>query len=172
MPARKPAPKAGFFCVGVISGAHGLRGEVMVHLFTEDPEVLIDYGVPVDHTGAPYRFSSLRPTPKGVLAKVDGVTDRTKAEILKGIHLYLPLSALPPVDEDTLYHAELEGMAVHRTGAKLGTVTRVEDYGAGVLIVVATPKGEVYLPFATVGDVDKTARVLTLTDEADGFLNV
>lgn len=53
--------------------------------------------------------------------------------------LYVPREALPaPEDEDTFYHADLIGLAVEDgTGARIGTVTALHDFGAGDILEYA-----------------------------------
>ena len=91
-------------CVGVITGAHGVRGAVRVKSFTADPEDVARYGPLEDESGE--RRLSLRVigTAKGVLlAAHRGVADRDRAERLRGLRLYLPRAALPPpADEEYL----------------------------------------------------------------------
>ena len=72
--------------LGRIAGAHGIRGEVIIHAFTEPPENIAAYGPLVDEAGArTFRIESVRATAKGVVARLAGVSDRTAAEALKGV---------------------------------------------------------------------------------------
>ena len=80
-----------------------------------------------------------------------GVDDRDAAARLVNTDLFVPRDRLPPIDEDdTWYHADLVGLAVvTETGAALGTVTALHNFGAGDLIEIATPQGgePLLLPF-------------------------
>src|SRR5947207_358763 len=76
--------------LGRIAGAHGIRGEVIIHAFTEPPENIAAYGPLSDEAGArTFRIETARATAKGVVARLAGVSDRTAAEALKGVALYV-----------------------------------------------------------------------------------
>jgi 16S rRNA processing protein RimM len=76
------------------------------------------------------------------------IGDRTAAESLRGQDLSVPRAALPPVAEDTFYHADLVGLRAETDqGASLGTVAAIYDFGAGDVIEVRGPAGTVFYPF-------------------------
>src|SRR5436853_5683073 len=120
-------------CVGVITGAHGVRGAVRVKSFTAEPEAVAGYGPLEDESGARQLSLHLIGNAKGVLiAKLAGIEDRDRAEALRGLRLYLPRAALPPPDEDEYYHVDLIGLdAALADGRLLGRVRAVHDFGAG-----------------------------------------
>jgi 16S rRNA processing protein RimM len=97
---------------------------------------------------------------KGVLiARLKGVADRTAAEALCNVDLYVPRDRLPPPDADEFYHADLIGLAaVGRDGAAIGTVVAVHDFGAGDILEIAPAGGgpTLLLPFndAVVPEID------------------
>jgi 16S rRNA processing protein RimM len=124
--------------LGRIKGAHGLRGEVLVQTFTETPEGIAAYGPLTDPAGARrLELMVVRVTDKGVIARVEGVRDRTAAEALKGTELWLDRERLPPPDDEEFYHADLVGLAVEKPdGTPLGTVVGVHNFGAGDLLEV------------------------------------
>jgi 16S rRNA processing protein RimM len=68
-----------------------------------------------------------------VLVRLEGVADRTAAEAMRGVRLYVPRDALPAMeDEDEFYHADLIGLAaVLADGTEIGKVRAVFDFGAG-----------------------------------------
>src|SRR5436190_10415916 len=107
-------------CVGVIAGAHGVRGAVRIKSFTAEPKGIVQYGPVEDESGGRKFELRLVGTAKGVvLADMSGITDRDQAETLRGMRLYLPREALPPPAEEEYYHADLIGLA-----AVLGDGTR------------------------------------------------
>ncbi|MGE3425394.1 MAG: ribosome maturation factor RimM [Hyphomicrobiaceae bacterium] len=156
--------------MGEITGAHGIRGEVLVRSYTGDPEAIADYGALTDEKGAaPLTLKVLRMTPKGaIIARVRGVSDRNGAEALKGRKLYVARNAMPePDDEDDFYYEDLIGLAVVDAQAKLvGEVVAVQNYGAGDLLeirLVATGKTElVSFSKASVPQIDLEARRITV----------
>jgi 16S rRNA processing protein RimM len=136
--------------VGVVVGAHGVRGAVRVKPFTAEPGAVAAYG-PVEDEGGTRRFE-LRLIGEGkgvVVAKLAGVDDRNAAEALKGLRLYVPRAALPPPEEEEFYHADLLGLeAVTRDGDRLGTVRAVHEYGAGDSLEIALGDGgTLFVPF-------------------------
>ena len=131
-------------CLGVIVGAHGVRGVVRIKPFTDEPEAVGDYGPVADESGRHSYTLTVHGMHKGtVLAEIDGVSDRDAALALKGTRLYVPRDALPETDDaETFYHADLIGLGVvDRAGTDLGRVVAVQDFGAGDLLEVARPDG-------------------------------
>src|SRR5690242_3978196 len=132
------APSARRILLGRIAGAHGVRGEVLIHAFTDPPENVAAYGPLVDEAGArTFRIDRARAAGKGVVARLRGVTDRTAAEALKGTSLYVDRAQLPAAGEGEFYHADLIGLtAVDRDGKQVGKIVAVVNYGAGDLVEV------------------------------------
>ncbi|MGE0767333.1 MAG: ribosome maturation factor RimM [Hyphomicrobiaceae bacterium] len=124
--------------LGRIAGAHGLKGEVIVHAFTERPEDVAAYGPVADDEGRRVmELKVVRVTDKGVIARLSGVGDRTQAEGLKGMELWVPRERLPDAGEGEFYHADLIGLAaLAPDGAPVGTVVAVQNYGAGDLLEI------------------------------------
>jgi 16S rRNA processing protein RimM len=148
-------------CLGVVGAPHGVRGEVRIKSFTEEPGAIASYGALEDESGERCFTLHVVGTAKGdgmVIAKLSGVTDRDRAEALRGLRLYLPRAALPPTGDDEFYHADLVGLAaVLQDGTKLGRVIAVHDFGAGDMLEIARDAGQpVLVPFtrATVPVVD------------------
>ena len=136
-------------CLGVIVGARGLKGDLRIKSFAQVPEDITAYGPLEDEAGD--RRLELRVTgqSKGVLiARADGVNDRTAADKLKGQRLYVGRDRLPPPDEDEYYHSDLIGLAAEAPQGNLGTVRQVFDFGAGdVLEIAGGDFGNVMVPF-------------------------
>jgi len=139
-------------CLGVMVGAHGVRGLVKVKAFTEDPADVAAYGPVSDKSGRrQWRLQVAGPAPgkadSVVLVRIEGVTDRDAAQALHGTELYVARAALPALEEEeTFYHADLIGLRVEdREGRPLGSVTAVENYGAGDLLEVEAPDGKAML---------------------------
>jgi 16S rRNA processing protein RimM len=137
-------------CVAQIGAAHGIRGEVRLRSFTEDPMAITSYG-PLESEDGTRRFEieALRPSKDHFVARLAGVQDRNAAEMLTNLRLYVPREKLPPAAEGEFYHADLVGLAaVTPDGASLGTVTAVHNFGAGDVIEIKPENGETLLvPF-------------------------
>ena len=152
-------------CVGVVTGAHGVRGAVRLKSFTAEPGDVARYG-PLEDENGERRFKlRLVGSAKGVLiARLAGVEDRDRAEALRGLRLYLPRDALPPPGEEEYYHADLIGLeAALIDGSPLGRVRAVHDFGAGDTLEIDRAAGPpVMVPF--------TRAIVPVVDVASGRL--
>ncbi len=156
--------------LGVIGRPHGVRGLLRVTSYTADPAALASYGPLRTEDGRVFtlawrgegiaEFTELR---DGVPVKP---TDRAAAERLTNTRLYAERDRLPPPAEDEFYLADLVGLAaVDGSGAALGTVRVVHDYGAGASLEIAREgAGPLLVPFtrAAVPMVDIAAGRLTV----------
>lgn len=143
--------------VGEIGRAHGLKGEVRLKSFTEDPIAIKDYG-PFESDDGKRRFVLVSVKPLGggapdmLIARFEGVTSREAAESLTLTGLYVPRERLDEaaVEEDEYLQADLVGLRVEDAGGVLkGHIVGIANYGAGDLLEVK-PAGRgptVLLPF-------------------------
>jgi 16S rRNA processing protein RimM len=162
--------------LGQVTGAHGIRGEVLIRTYTAAPEGIAAYGPLSDAAGArQFRIAVVRVTAKGVVARIGGVADRTAAEALRGTALYVGRDRLPAAAEGEFYHADLIGLAaVAPDGGAIGEVVAVQNFGGGDLIEVriAGSGATELVPFtdAFVPEVDLDGRriVVVLPVEEDG----
>jgi 16S rRNA processing protein RimM len=127
--------------LAAVAGAHGIKGEVRLKLFSDTAESLTQH--PTLFVGGSQRkLASLRAAGKGAVARFEGVADRTGAEQLRGSLVEIDREALPPLDEGEYYHAELIGLpCVDGKGAAVGHVVAVENFGAGDLLEVEIEAG-------------------------------
>jgi len=133
-------------CLGVVVGTHGVRGVVKIKPFTEDPRDVGAYGPLTDDSGRRSYEITVHGVHKGsLLAGLSGVDNREDAQALKGLRLHVDRSALPEVaEEDAFYYADLLGLRVAGTdGTDYGTVTHVDDHGAGDVIEVTDARGKI-----------------------------
>lgn len=137
--------------MAVIGAAHGIRGELRVKTFTGDPLALADYGPLYARDGRAFEIADIRPAGSVVVVRFKGVSDRSAAEALTGTELFVDRSALPDDgDEDEFYHADLIGLEVRDgTGAVLGRVVAVHDFGGGDILDVTLGHAKgVLIPFS------------------------
>ncbi len=161
---------ASLICVGVIGAARGLKGEVRVKSFTAEPADIGAYGVLTDEAGK--RDFGLRVIGrhKGqVVARIEGVADRTAAEALNGTRLFISRERLPKLEADEFYLADLVGLAARtEDGEPYGRVVLAEDYGAGPVLELELAGAEegkkVMVAFteAVVPEVDMEAQSLVI----------
>jgi 16S rRNA processing protein RimM len=160
--------------LGVVLGAQGLKGEVKVKTFTESPDKLGAYGALHAKDGRTFVVHTARAAKSDIaVVRFDGLADRTAAEKLKGLELFVTRDALPPPDEEEFYHADLIGLAAHDSeGRVLGTVSAIHNFGASDVIAIArSDGGDMILPFthAVVPTVDVKAGfvVVAVPEEAE-----
>jgi 16S rRNA processing protein RimM len=142
--------------LAAVAGAHGVRGELRLKLFSNSVESL-SRQEKLYVGGVERRLFSVRVSGKTAVACFDGIADRSAAEALRGTLVEVDRSALPPLEEGEYYHADLIGLAaVDGKGKGIGTVVAVENYGAGDLLEVEAEDGRRSLiPFkAGVADLD------------------
>jgi 16S rRNA processing protein RimM len=160
---------AGRLCVARIGAAHGVRGEVKLWSFTQDPAAVATYG-PLETQDGTRRFEieALRPAKDHFVARIAGIASRDAAEQLRNIELYIPRARLPDLAEaDTFYHADLIGLdAVTAEGTQIGTVHALHNFGAGDIIeIMPLGSGEpLMLPFneTTVPKIDLEAKQIVI----------
>ena len=144
--------KTNTILLGQIGAAHGIKGEVRIATHTQDPLAIGTYGpLDTDRPGLTITITKLRLQKNVVVAHIKGISDRTAAEKLNGVNLYLDRSKLPePEDENDFYHADLLGLEARLdSGVVLGQVSAIPNFGAGDLIEIRDPQsGDTYLyPF-------------------------
>lgn len=118
--------------LAVVTGAHGVTGEVRLKLFTDNL-----FGFERFNAGT-LTLTALR----GNIARFAEVADRTTAEALRGTELSVPRGALPPLAEGEYYHVDLIGLpCIATSGEAIGTCVAVENFGAGDVIEIEKADG-------------------------------
>lgn len=126
--------------LAAIAGAHGVRGEVRLKLFSDSVDSLTAHDT-LYVRGAARRLLAVREG-KAPVARFEGISDRATAEALRGSLVEVDRSALPPLDEGEYYYSDLIGLEVlDRSGNAAGIVTSVENYGAGDLLEIEGANG-------------------------------
>jgi 16S rRNA processing protein RimM len=159
-------------CVAQIGAPHGVRGEVRLWTYTGNPMAVTCYGPLEAEDGARvFEIATLRPAKGHLVARLRGIDDRDAAERLTNIKLYVPRERLPAPADDEFYHADLVGLtAVSADGTVVGTISAVQNFGAGDLLEIQPAGGgtSMFLPFtkAAVPTVDIAAgRVIVVPPE-------
>lgn len=123
--------------VGVIIGAHGIRGEVKLKSFTADPKAVASYGPLLSATGEMFEITKLKPATTDFIATLKNVTDRNRSETLKGTELFISRAQLPQTSGDEIYMHDLTGTSVYGANdVVLGVIVGFENFGAGDLMDV------------------------------------
>ncbi|MBY0442768.1 MAG: ribosome maturation factor RimM [Mycobacteriaceae bacterium] len=173
--------------IGRVVKAHGITGEVVVEVRTDDPEARFASGATVcvrarDGQERRIAIDAAREHGGRLLVRFAGVTDRGAADALRGSLLLVDSADLPPLEEpDTYYDHQLEGLHVRTvTGRDLGVVAAVLHTAAGELLSVRSTRvethpgaGELLVPFvrAIVTSVSLADQYLVI-DPPDGLLDI
>ena len=168
--------------VGRIGRPHGIRGEVVVGVRTDEPDLRFAVGARLDAgdtspevVRGTLTVSATRWHSGQLLVTFDGITDRTAASELGGTWLSVDSSQLPPTSDPEEYRDhELIGMSVRTVaGDPVGVVSDVLHHGQDLLVVrTEGSSSESLIPFvaAIVPEVDVAARVLVI-DPPPGLLD-
>ena len=146
--------------VGRVVKAHGISGEVVVEVRTDDPGERFSPGSslrgrPGARNPGPerdYVIDAVREHGGRLLVRLAGVTDRNGADALRGMLFLVDSENLPPIEEpDEFYDHQLEGLKVRTVdGVEVGVVTEVLHTPGGELLSIRTEAGaEVLVPFVT-----------------------
>lgn len=174
--ARQPGATSGdtLFIVGRIRRSHGVRGDVLIELYTGAPEVVFASGrrlfagtVQGDPGPAPPALHVVHGEPlgQGYRVRFAEITDRNAAAQWRDRYLLVPQEELPPRGENELYLHELPGLRVETVrGEAIGEVAAWYELRHGILIEVTRAGGSVLLPYRPefVRAVDREARRLVV----------
>jgi len=159
--------------VGRISGAHGIKGWVKVLSFTDPKENIFTYQpwfLSSAQGWQPVELTGSRPQGKGIVAQINGCTDRTFAEAeFVGREIAIPKEALPPAGEGEYYWRDLIGLRVRLvTGEDIGVVKNLIATGANDVLVVrgdqhSIDRRERLLPWAL-------GEIITVVQVNEGWL--
>lgn len=156
--------------VGQILRGHGLAGDVVVELRTDEPDRRFVPGAVLTADNRPGRFTiaSVRTHQARLLVKFVEVADRTAADALRGVLLVAQVDpADVPDDEEEYYDRQLRGLRVVKAdGSQVGTVADVVHLPSQDLLVVDVGGAERFVPFvrALVPIVDLSAGECRLAD--------
>lgn len=154
--------------IGRVVKSHGIKGEVVVDLTTDEPEVRFAVGEVLRGTQAgkehEITVEAARPHKGRLLVKFREIPDRTEAESLRGtVFFAAPLES--DEDDDSFYDHELIGLRMLRDGTEVGTVTGVMHTPGRQILEVDVDGREVLVPFVydIVPEVDLEVGTCTVT---------
>lgn len=157
----------GHITVGRIGPARGVRGDLFVQPFTDAPDERFAVGsvIDTDPTDAgPLTVESIDLGGAKMVLRFAGVTTREAAQALRGVHLVIPATARPPIDDpDEFYASDLVGLAARTVaGTELGTVDEVIDIAGADYLVLQVDGVERLVPFV--------AEIVPTVDIAGGIV--
>lgn len=175
--SKGPGTPGSLVLMGTIGAAQGLRGEVRVKSFTEDPMAIGEYGTLYDVEGNPLEVLDIRPHKNMAVIRFRGINDRNAAEALNGKDLYVDRDSLDDedLDDDEFFYADLEGLEVKDAeGNSWGTITGIFDFGAGDILELSQKgKRSQLIPFteAAVLEIDLEGGSILIDPMAAGLIN-
>ncbi len=127
-------------CIGTVIGPHGVHGAVRVRVHSEDAGALKKYKALNDLDGNKYLIKKLRIVKgQSAVVKFDGLANRSQAEEIAGLELYIQHEQLPDLREDEFYVTDLVGLKVKtRSGQVIDEILTVENHGAGDFITLVS----------------------------------
>lgn len=165
--------------VGSVAKPHGVAGELSVVCHAQSPDIFDRVsGVLVRGGGKPDRLRAVvswRMHQDRVLLRLEGVTDRNRAEELRGAELCVRTSDLPPPDQGEVYLYQLEGCAVRLAdGSRVGVLEGfLEIPGQQTWVIRADGGREILFPavrsFILSVDLDREEVVI---DPPEGLLEL
>jgi 16S rRNA processing protein RimM len=164
--------------VGRIGRPHGIRGDVVVGVRTDEPELRFARGSLLDTDPAdvgPLTVAAIKWHSGELLVRFEGIGDRDAAAELRGTWLTVDSATIaPPADPDEFRDADLVGLSVRTLdGTPVGTVDDVLHSGQDVLVIKSPDGRDIMIPFVKplVPDVDVKSGFLVI-DPPDGLLNL
>jgi 16S rRNA processing protein RimM len=126
-----------FLCIGKIVAVHGVKGDLKLCSFTEDPSDLFNYGPYYKSDGSPIDIRLKRHLKKNLfIINVNHIIDRNEAESLKHIDIFIEKAKLPQKEVGEYYHHIIEGSTIMVDNKKIGIVSSVQDFGAGTFLEI------------------------------------
>jgi 16S rRNA processing protein RimM len=164
--------------VGRIGRPHGIRGDVVVGVRTDEPELRFAKGsrLDTDPVGVgPLVVAATKWHSGELLVRFEGIADRDAAAELRGSWLLVDSASIaPPTDPDEFNDTDLIGLSVRTvSGTEVGLVDDVLHSGQDVLVVKAEGRGDVMVPFVLplVPEVNVSSGYLVI-DPPEGLLDI
>ena len=123
--------------VGKITSPHGIKGEVKIASYTQDPIDIFKYSLKL-HDATELHIAKYKPALENIfICRLDDVNNRTEAEKLANIEIFAQRDQFPIAKENEFYIHELMNMnVIDTTGKEIGTVIGVYNFGAGDIIEI------------------------------------
>lgn len=141
---------SGFFRVGVITTAHGIKGAIKVYPTTEDPKRFLDLKtVQYSRTGEEediereLTIENVQFSKNLVILTLKEIKDRNEAELMKGGSFWIPDEEAIPLGEDEFYIRDFMGAVVkEEDGSLLGQVEDILETGSNEVLAVRKQDGQ------------------------------
>ncbi len=138
-----------YLAVGLLRKPHGLRGDLLLEIYTDFPERLKPgTTILAGDKHQPLKITRRRPTNDGMILGFEGINTPEEAGRWRATVVYVPTADRPVLPEGQYYHHEMIGLTVlDEAGSVLGTLSEIIITGANDVYVVTPAEGkDVLLP--------------------------
>lgn len=129
-----------------IVNTHGVRGEVKAIYYADSPEFFEKVSLLFDEKGREYKISGIREHKGALLLNIEGVSDMTEAEKLKGRSLYARREDFPPLPEGEYYLTDLIGLKAVAEGKEIGEAVDIIEKAQNLLVIKKPDGKEALVP--------------------------
>lgn len=121
--------------VGEVTSTHGVRGDIKIRSFTDNPEQIKKYDRLYDENINPVQITFKRNLNAGMfVGSINAINNKEEAALLKGLLLYIHKSQRPKIQADECYLSDLINCKVIMETKEIGTVAAFHDFGAGTFL--------------------------------------
>ncbi len=130
-----PMQLSDMIVVGEVTSTHGVRGDVKIRSFTDNPKQLKKYHHLYDKNIKEVTLTFKRDLNTGMfIGSVDSISNKEDAAMLKGTLLYIHKSQRPEINDNECYLSDLINCTVIMENAEIGEITAFHDFGAGIFL--------------------------------------
>ncbi|MCA1767008.1 MAG: ribosome maturation factor RimM [Idiomarina sp.] len=125
--------------VGRIGAVYGVKGWLKVQSFTDDPESIFEYSpwLLSQKTERELNVVEWRRHNNGLIARLEGISNRDEAAGLTGADICITADELPALADDEFYWRDLIGMrVVNNDGYDMGVVEQIMPTASNDVLVV------------------------------------
>ncbi len=166
--------EASIIIIGKIVGVHGIKGWLKILSFTRPRQNIFDYGPWLVKQSEEWQEIQLlegKPQGKGLVASLEGITDRDEAMALVSSEIAIDRDQLPEPKEGEFYWHDLINMQViNQQNEVLGVVKELLETGANDVLVVGDDKQRYLIPYVQdvyIKDVDTEQGVIQVDWQSD-----
>ena len=165
------------YYLGKITKRHGFKGNVIIHLDTDEPELYDTLeAVYIEQDGAlvPFFFETSQPYQgTKLLVNFEDVADEDVDRLIF-LSLYLPLKSLPKLTGTDFYYHEVIGFTIYdQSNTEVGTIKAVNDSAAQAYFEVEAQGKQILIPMIDewILEVNREEKAM-LINIPDGLLEI
>lgn len=150
-PPPNPHTTRDVVAVAKILTAHGVRGLVKLRVYLENAHDIEGFTNITDASGKNYKITLKNPIKTDWVAQIVGVDDRTAAESLRNLDLFIARDDLPALEDHVYYHDLIGRRVINTENEMIGEVADVNNFGAGDLLLIKPVTGkDFFVPYSPV----------------------